>query len=523
MPPIDRIRASRVARGAIGLTVALALATVLVALLGDVAGVPNASAGYLLAVVGLAVALGTTEAVIGAIAGFLLANYLFTEPVHTLTVVDSGEWLNLLLLLVVGIVVGQLAGRQRERAETAEVREREARGLFQVSRALSTAADTGEAMQDVVRILKAETSTSRVWIGLHGQTPLERVLADTGVGSETPTTARHEVLKRAPGDEPARWVGLHAAGRPVRSVPASDLAAYRVVIEAADRPLGSIWALRPRRFGAPGREETRLLAAAADQVAQALERDRLRAEATSAEVARQSDALKSALLDSVSHDLRTPLATIRAAAGSLMDGSDHAALMPVAEAIDKQAVHLDRLVTNLLDMSRIEAGELKPNLRPVLLDDAIADTVGRLRTSLTGRDVQVSIPEDLPPALVDEVFLDAVVPNILDNALKYTDGTAPIRVSACEPTTPGDVLLVIEDGGPGVPPEAQDRIFEKFYRVATSGTATRTASRRGSGIGLAITRGLVEAMGGSVEAGRSDLGGLAVTIRLRATTPASTA
>ena len=235
------------------------------------------------------------------------------------------------------------------------------------------------------------------------------------------------------------------------------------------------------------------------------------------EVARQSDALKSALLDSVSHDLRTPIATIRAAAGSLLEGGDHVDRAPVAESIDRQAVYLDRLVTNLLDLSRIEAGELRPELHPVLLDDAVADTVDRLRSTLGDRDVQVDVPQDLPPVLVDEVYLDAVLANLIDNAHKYSPDEATIRVSACLAAGEERVRLVVEDGGPGVPDEALGRLFEKFYRVGQAGAS----QRRGSGIGLAIVRGLTEAMGGAVDAGRSSLGGLAVTVELQPTAPAT--
>lgn len=512
---LPQLRRRRLVRALAGLVVALGLATLLVTILDAVAGVPNASSAYLVAVIALAVRLGTAEAVLVAFGAFLLANFLFTEPVHTLTVLDPGEWLNLLLLLVVGVVVGQLAGGQRNRAESAELREREARGLFQVSRALATAGDTGQALRDVVRILQAETGMARVWIGLQGPSPLERVVADTGLGDEPVAPPRHEILKRTDDDEPARWVALHAAARSLRSVPGIDLAAYRVVIQVDARPFGSVWALRPRSLGAPGREETRLLAAVADQVAQALERDRLRRDATSVEVARQSEALKSALLDSVSHDLRTPIATIRAAAGSLLDDEGDAAHAPVAEAIDRQAVHLDRLVTNLLDMTRIEAGELRPQVHPVLLDDAVADTVDRLRTALAGRAVAIDIPQDLPPVLVDDVYLDAIVSNLLDNAARYSPDGAAIRISACRVAGRDVVRLTVEDGGPGVPVEALGRIFEKFYRASQ----LRGPSRRGSGIGLAIVRGLTEAMEGTAGAERSALGGLAVTIDLPSTTP----
>jgi two-component system sensor histidine kinase KdpD len=508
---------SRVVRAVVGLAVGLALATLLVVVL-DQAGVPHASSAYLLAVIALAVQLGTAEAILAAAGGFMLANYLFTEPIRTLTVLDPGEWLNLLLLLVVGVVVGQLAGQQRGRAAAAELRAREARGLFQVSRALATAPDAAGALPDIVRIIQTETGMSRVWIGLADAGALERVAADTGLGEEPGSPTRHEVLKRMEGDIPARWIGLHAAGpssgaRPAlplrRVVLGTDLAAFRVVVEAGNRVLGSVWALRPRSAGTPRREETRLLAAAADQVGQALERDRLRRDAMAAEAARQSESLKSALLDSVSHELRTPIAAIRAAAGQLATGE----AADVANTIDRQAIHLDRLVTNLLDMGRIEAGELRPDPRPVLLDDAVADTVGRLRGSLDGRRVTIDIPEDLPPVMVDEVYLDAIVANLVDNARKYSPPEAPIRVAACR--AEAMVRLQVEDGGGGVPDELLPRLFEKFFRAPPPGHA----ASRGSGIGLAIVRGLADAMGGRVSAQRSTLGGLSVNVDLPATDP----
>jgi len=178
-------------------------------------------------------------------------------------------------------------------------------------------------------------------------------------------------------------------------------------------------------------------------------------------------------------------------------------------------------------MTRIEAGELRPQLHPVLLDDAVADTVDRLRSSFGGRVVQVEVPQDLPPVLVDEVYLDAILSNLLDNAIKYSPDDGPVRVSACRPPEQGDaaaapaessgdrVRLVVEDAGPGVSDDALTRIFEKFYRAPSTGGG----SRRGSGIGLAIVRGLTEAMGGTVVATRSSLGGLAVSVELPATSP----
>jgi two-component system sensor histidine kinase KdpD len=287
---------------------------------------------------------------------------------------------------------------------------------------------------------------------------------------------------------------------------------FRVTIEAGGRTLGALWALRERDAGPPRTEETRMLAAAADQIGQATEQDRLRADATSAELARRSDALKSALLDSVSHDLRTPLASIRAAAGSLMDrtvgwsADDEAAIVTT---IDREAERLNRLVTNLLDVSRIEAGGLRAEFEPYALDDIVETAVARLRPSLGGRILTIDIPPDVPPVSVDATFIDQALTNVVENAIKYVPEGAPIRITATT-VDPGRVRLVVEDGGPGVPAGSLARLFDKFYRVARPGEG----SRKGTGIGLTVVRGLVEAMGATVSARPSDLGGLAVTIEL---------
>lgn len=482
----------------------------LVAILEGPIGVPNASSAYLLAVLVCAMAFGTGAGILAAFGGFLLYDFLFVEPVHTFVVAEPGEWLNLVLLLVGGIVVGQLAATQRARAEAAVEREREAIAQFRVSRVLATRSATIEVLPEIAGVLRTEVGFERVWIALDRSAGPEKIVADTGGATAIPTvTASHAVLRRTPGDTPAQWVKVHQSG--VRRVGDSGLRAHRVIIEAAGRTIGSVWGLRPRSAGEPGRAETRLLAAAADQVGQALEQDRLAAEAQAAEIARQSDALKSALLESVSHDLRTPLATIRAAAGTMLDrqlvisDEDRRAS---ALAIDREAEHLNRLVTNLLDLSRIEAGALRADLEPVDLAEAVQPVVARLADRLDGRSVEIDLPGATGPALVDAVFLDQVVTNLLENAAKYVPAGALVRVSAAR--TEDSIRLTIEDSGPGVPVDALPRLFEKFYRVQTR----KARSRPGTGVGLAVVRGLTEAMGGRVAARQSALGGLAIDVDL---------
>jgi two-component system sensor histidine kinase KdpD len=351
----------------------------------------------------------------------------------------------------------------------------------------------------------------RVWMSLGGDDAMERPVADSGTGQRPTIPGVKRVLRRMPGDVPASWVRVHQAAG-LHRTGSAGLEAYRVRIDAGDIHLGSIWALRDRSKGEPDRTETRLLAAAADQLGQALAHDGLAEESQAAEIARQSDALKSALLQSVSHDLRTPLATIRAAAGTLRPG------LPLsedeqresAEAIDREVEYLDRLVTNLLDLSRIEGGALRADKDVFEIEDLVGRTVDRLRSRLADRPLTLELTT--PPVQVDPVFLDEAVTNVLENAIKYTPPGTAIRITAGKGPGSQLVRLTIEDAGAGVPEALMSSVFEKFYRIPGSGGG----SRSGTGIGLAVVRGLVEAMGGTATARRSELGGLAVDIELPA-------
>ena len=570
----------------------LALVSGLVWFLEDRVGVPNASSVFLLAVVIAASRFGTRMAVVAAVGASLVYDLFFIEPRFTVRVADPVEWLNLAVLLVVGIVVGRLAAAQRDRAEAAVAREREATSLFRIGRVLATRPSTATVLPELAAILRVETAMDRIRITLATPAGLERTAVDTttakviggpevtgvpvATGNGWTPPALHRALRRTPGAEPAEWVHVHhqipasaaraaepkAAGDAVsgvasgagptgtsrsRSVGRGESEAFRVVIEVGDRRMGSIWAVRPRSDGPPDGPQTRLLSAAADQIGQALEQDRLGREAREMEIARRSDALKTALLESVSHDLRTPLTSIRAAAGTLLDrdiplapGAQEAA----AEAIDREAEHLNRLVTNLLDLSRIEAGELRVDPEPFELAPLVDRAVDRLRPRLGARQVALDVPDNLPPVLVDEVFIDQILTNLLENTIKYTGPTARIRVhavgspegvvTAADPrphtrasretdhaevgpdARPGGTIrLTVEDDGPGVPDDTIDRLFDRFFRVPRHGEP----SRPGSGIGLTVVRGLVEAMGGRVVAARSPLGGLGISLILPSVAP----
>ncbi len=499
--------------GAIAVLVALAGATALAVLLEVALRLDNASAVYLLAVVALAIRLGTKPAIATAVGAVLAYNFLFVDPRFTLIVGRADEVLTLLLFLFVGIVIGRLAGLQRDREREAIGREREARALFAISRELATSDRLPDAIQSVVGRLAMEAGMERTWVGLGATVPHERVVADSGgLASPRPSVGTHAVLQRDRQEGAATWIRIHPAAMPAGTRAGPRVALYRVELRSGRDTLGSLWSERGASSGSPRLEETRLLAAAADQVGQAMRRERLAGQAAELEIARRGNELKSALVDSVSHDLRTPLATIRAAAGSLADPDIELApedRRQAARAIDAEAERLNRLVGNLLDMSRIQGGALVADIEAIPLQELVLPAVRRASVAAGSRAIELDLPDDVPDVRADAALLDRVVANLLENAVKYAGPGAAIRVGAAAGAD-GTVSLVVEDSGPGVAADELPRIFDRFYRIERPSDGPR----RGFGLGLTVVRGLVDAMGGRVSAAPSPLGGLAVTVVL---------
>lgn len=402
--------------------------------------------------------------------------------------------------------------------------------MFAMSRDIATAATALEAAPLLVGRLAREAEMERVWIGLGAAIADERVVADSVPGEPRPPVLSRWLLHAHSADAQPSWSrvreptisrsGDRAVDRRDARRTAHDVdepvSIFRVPVEVGGETIGSLWATRRQGDPFPGRSHTRLLAAAADQFGQSVVRDRLAAEATAAEVAREGDALKSALLDSVSHDLRTPLSAIRAAAGNLMDPDVEVTpqgARATAGSIDREAERLSRLVRNMLDLGRIEGGALRPSVELYDLADIVEPVIERMRPSLAPSDLEVAVAQNLPPVRVDAVLVDQILTNLLENAARYAAGHR-IKVSARQ-ARPERVDLVVEDGGPGVPAAALPHVFERFYRAPR---ARGSKAEGGTGIGLTVVRGLAEAMGGLAEARKSSLGGLAVVVRLPAET-----
>ncbi len=501
--------------------VALGVATLAVAGLESPAvGLTDASPVYFAAIVLVGSLIGTWPAIVTAVVAFLVYDLLFTIPHLTLVVDDPREWLDLVVFLVIAVVVGRLASLGTERATEASRRAAEATDLFAISRILATAADVADAAPLVIRRLADAGGLDRIWIvrerpGSGGA----QIVADTDPDRPLPSSPIVISLVRMPGDAPAHWVRAHepvpaggAARRPGRPL-------VRVRMEADGVTIGALKATLGTDAREPDRSTTRLLSLAADQLALAIRRDDLRREATEVEIARRADALKSALLDAVSHDLRTPLASIRAAAGSLTDPEiaiDPESARATAGAIDVEADRLDRLVREVLDLSRIEGGSLRPTVEPLVLGDAVAAVVDRLRGSLGERPIRIDVPDDLPPVRADAVLLDEILANLVENVARHAPAPAPLTIAAAADPSAGRVTLAIDDGGPGLSESARTQLFTKF-QISPRATSS---SRPGLGLGLAIVRGMAEAMGGSVAATASALGGLRIELSLPAAAPA---
>jgi two-component system sensor histidine kinase KdpD len=403
--------------------------------------VPVLSLGvlYLLAVLPVAVLFGRPYAIAVAVASAALFNFLFLPPVYTLRLSHGEHWFALVVYLAVGIVASDLAVRSRDRATEAEQRGREEALLAQLATAF----------------LQAESATDE----------LERF-------------------------SPAIAEALHAESARVVLGPAKEPPPGESPLEltAGTRRLGTLY-LR-EGSGSSLTIRRRFLPALASLVAVAVDRERLAREAVEAEALRRSDTIKTAVLQAVSHDLRSPLTAIKVAAESLgnsglaLDEADRAELL---ETLRLEVDRLERVVGNLLDISRLQAGAAEPNPELWAVEELLAQALDQLGTS---DRVELVLPPGSPVVEVDAIQVERVLVNLLENALKFSPPGERVHVRVT--TTRSEVIVRIVDHGPGIPEAELERIFEPFTRVAG------LDDRGGSGLGLAIARGFAQGNGGRV-------------------------
>jgi two-component system, OmpR family, sensor histidine kinase KdpD len=506
--------------------VAFAGVAVMSLLIGSVFGtfrVANISMLYLIVVLLAATRLGSGPAIGASIVAFLAFDWFFVPPEHTFTVSDPQEWVSLLLFLFTAVITGELAADQRRRAHEAAQREREAILLFDVVRLLG-APGVDVALAAAAERIRAELALSAVGIQLTiaGRPRGVAVGDDDGRALVRPLhAASGEILAggRAPSalerGHPGHWLRVVPPSRTGEGGIA-ERRRHILPIRVGDRAAGQLVVVRRRGTRPLGEQDSRFLGVVATQLGSLAERAELQHDATEAEVLRQANELKTALLNAVSHDMRTPLASIKASAGSLRQRNvtwTDADRDEFAEAIEQQADRLDRIVANLLDLSRMEGGALQPQQALHDVGALVEDVLERLQQQTAQHPVAVSIAPDLPPVSLDYIEIDQVLSNLVENAAKYAPAGTPIEVTA---RRLGDLVEVeVADRGPGVPPEAAARLFEPFFRVRNTGGPT------GLGLGLAVAKGLVEAHGGRISVRGREGGGarFAFTLPLAPSVP----
>ena len=464
-------------------------------------GLENVDLVLLTAIVGIALRFGLGPSLLATVAASLAYNFFFLPPVYTFTIIDPTNVAAFVLFTIVAVVVSNMAARGRAHTVTALERVRTIESLYAFSRKLA------------------------------GVGPLDDVLWATVYQIALMLKVRVVLLLPDGGS-----IAVKAGYPPEDALEEADLAAAKWAWEkdrtagrGSDTLPGAKWLFTPMRTGRGAigilgidrdgpdppltADQRRLLHALIDQAALAVERVRLVEDIDRVKRTMETERLRSALLTSISHDLKTPLASVLGAAGALRDMAkslDDAAKAELVATIIDEAERLNRFIANLLDMTKLESGAVIPNSAPHDVVEIVGTALQRARKILAGHRVELSIAADLPMVSVDAVLFEQALFNLLDNAAKYAAPDTAILIKGWRQASA--VVVQIFDEGPGLPADDLERIFEKFYRARK-----RDRVRPGTGLGLAITRGFVEAMHGSVTASnRTDKLGAVFTITLPA-------
>ena len=500
--------------------------SVIVGSVDSVKHVSNISNLYVIGIAILASRRGAYPAVFASILAFAAYDWFFVPPIHEFTVNDPSEYVALLTLLVTAVIIGQLLAVARQQTVEARTRQRQTQLVYEVSQAalsspyMSTVYPMAlwrlnDALQLTGSRLLLVEGNSLVQSASSGtfaemveeQSWLEQVVRDGQglvVWSQPRTNVRitTELDLDAPDVVAPEGARLHEVLLPLR----------------VDGPIRGVLVVGGRTDAAPtSAEDNRLLVAFANQLAVAVDRQHRADDQARARALEEGDRLKSALVSSVSHELKTPLAAIKASVTTLLSGCpepDRRTRREAAEAIDRETDRLTRLVSNLLDMSRLEAGALRPHLELASIADLVADVLDRMEPIMHGRDVRVDIPDEMPPTPMDFVQISQVLTNLLDNAMRYSPPSGAIVISAN--LVRDQLRVTVFNAGSHIPPADLDKLFDKFYRLSPA--------TGGIGLGLSIVRGIVEAHQGHVWAENVGQRGVAFTFTLpslpRATAPA---
>ena len=451
---------------------------------------------YLAAVVISALYLGRGPSMLASILGVLAFDFFFTEPRLTMVVSDTQYIITFLGLFIVSVAISDLAGRVREHVEAIRAQERQSSTLYALSRELTLSPDLDTVLDKVIEQIGQTFNRQAVILLPQSRTGLTVRAATAGFTLDEDEQAV------------AAWAyeKNHVAGRGTDTLPAAKIR-YQP-LSVAGRVEG-VLGVKPDDTNRLNPTQRELLDAYASLAALAIERAQLAEQARQAEIASATEKLQTALLNSISHDLRTPLVSITGAltsfdeqADSLKEGDRKSLIVTARE----EAERLNRLVGNLLSMTRIDSGAIKLHIQPGDIQDAIGTALEQLGRRTAGHEIKVSVPDDFPLVPMDFTLIVQVLVNILENAVKYSPKGSLIEVSAS--LLDGKARIEIADRGVGIPPEDLTRVFDKFYRVQ------RPESIGGTGLGLSISKGIVEAHQGNISARAREGGGTMLIVDL---------
>jgi two-component system sensor histidine kinase KdpD len=487
-------------KGALSVIVSSALAWLMFPFFGPT----NLIMVYLLGVTFVATRYGRGPSVVASILSVAAFDFFFIPPYFSFAVSDVQYLLTFGVMLVVALLISGLTVRIRQQAEAARQRERRTSVLYAMSRDLATHRLVSNLTREATRHLRDvfESQVAVLLPDANGRLILQP-------GEQVSFTFDHR------DQGVAQWAFDHnqMAGLGTETLPGAG--AIYLPLVGLQGPVGvlGVRPAQPQRLLAP--EQMHLLETFANQIALVIERARLAEEAQRAQVQAETERMRNALLSAVSHDLRTPLTAITGAASSLLNGPESlplASRRELSQVIYEEAHRLDRLVRNLLDITRLEAGAVQVQKEWHPLEEVVGAALTRLEGRLRGHIVRTHFPANLPLVPLDGVLIQQVVINLLENALKYAPVTAPVDLSAS--ATAEAIIFEIADQGPGLAPGDEHRIFDKFYRAGP-------AREGGVGLGLTICRGIVEAHGGRIWAENRPSGGAVFrfTLPLEGTQP----
>jgi two-component system sensor histidine kinase KdpD len=453
----------------------------------------NLAMFYLLGVVVVAARCGRRVAVITSFLSVAAFDFFCVPPYLTFAVDDYQYLLTFAGMLAVALVISTQSARLMEHAAQADEREARSEALYRLSHNLAAETSVFEAARAAASLAEEVFRTPAViFLPEDGQLSFRRRTSD-----HLPLPMSEESVAQAV------FANGHKPGKP------QDRAATIYLPLRGARETFGVLAVLPDKEGrAFSSEQRHLMEVFASQTAVAIERTLSHRAADATQLRMQTEQMRSSLLSAVSHDLRTPLASITGAASLLRAQGDRLPIdtqQELLESISDEAERLSRLVGNLLDMTRLESGgvELRRDLYP--LEEIVGSALQRMDKQLTGRAVTLQLPDQLPMVFVDDVLLGQVLWNLLENAVKYTPADTPLEIGAFEQDNA--IVLEVRDRGPGVPAGEEERIFEKFYRATSKGV-------RGAGLGLPICRAVIEAHQGTIRALPRPGGGTVFQIRL---------